>query len=392
MENSVQFINDSWRYVKRTVNINNFTISYTSEGGFKSQQEAEEAKRRDDEQYELTLKRIKKIANIQYTFREYIEYWLKEIFIKNTDTCTKTIGTWAVWNLIIPNVQQDILLNYVTADYINDIIKRCIPVCESAGETTRKFMRKILKDAYAYGLIPKDIRDEIMDVKRGVPHIELLKKEELQKLLQVASTHPGYYFEILLGLFAGLRSGEVRGLRYEDFDAEKQTIRVSRQYTANYFLADSDDHFEYSCFMEEKRPKGDSYRLLHVPSFLFDELERKKEFNETVIRNRKAKGQKKVDEEYVSISAFGQRKAKGTLLCSLKRACNYACIPPISFHTLRHQFATMLIEKGVPFEDVSKLLGHKSVMTTFNIYCGVMDADDDARKAVGVMIPCPEED
>ena len=44
MENNVQFINDSWRYVKRTVNINNFTISYTSEGGFKSQQEAEEAK------------------------------------------------------------------------------------------------------------------------------------------------------------------------------------------------------------------------------------------------------------------------------------------------------------------------------------------------------------
>lgn len=392
MENSVQFINDSWRYVKRTVNINNFTISYTSEGGFKSQREAEEAKAYDDEQYELALQRIKKIANIQYTFREYIEYWLKEIFIKNTDTCTKTIGTWAVWNLILPNIQQDILLNYISADYINDIIKRCIPICDSAGETTRKFMRKILKDAYAYGLIPKDIRDEVMDVKRGIPHIELLKREELQKLLEAASKHPGYYFEILLGLFAGLRSGEVRGLRYEDFDAEKQTIRVSRQYTGNYALADSDDHFTYSFFMEEKKPKGDSCRLLHVPSFLFEELERKKAFNEAIIQNRKAKGQKDIDEDYISISAFGQRKSRGTLLAALKRACNFACIPPISFHTLRHQFATMLIEKGVPFEDVSKLLGHKSVMTTFNIYCGVMDADDDARKAVGAMIPCPEED
>lgn len=57
---------------------------------------------------------------------------MKEIFIKNMDTCTKTIGTWTVWNLILPNVQQDILLNYVTVDYINDIIKRCITVCESA--------------------------------------------------------------------------------------------------------------------------------------------------------------------------------------------------------------------------------------------------------------------
>lgn len=37
----VQFINDSWKYVKRTVNINNFTIDYTLEGGFQSQDYAE---------------------------------------------------------------------------------------------------------------------------------------------------------------------------------------------------------------------------------------------------------------------------------------------------------------------------------------------------------------
>lgn len=392
MENNVQFVNNSWRYVKKPVNINNFTISYATEGGFKTQQEAEKAKKLDDEIYELNLKRIKKIANIEYTFREYVEYWLKEIFIKNTDTCTKTVGTWAVHNLVIPNIKQDVLLNYVTADYIDDIIKRCIPICDTAGETTKKYLRKILKDAYAYGLIPKDIRDELMNVKRVVPKIKLLKKKELKKLLQVASKYPGYYLEILLALFAGLRTGEIRALRYEDFDAEAQTIRIARQYTSNYTLADSNDHFTYSYYMEEKEPKAGSYRLLHVPAFLFDELERKREFNEKIIRNRKAKGDTNLDEEYVCISSFGQRKKKPTLLTSLKRACHYACIPPISFHSLRHQFATMLLEKGIPLENISKLLGHKSVMTTFNIYCGVMDADDDARDAVDTMIPFSGED
>ena len=34
MENSIQFINGSWRYVKRVVNFNNFTISYSTEGDF----------------------------------------------------------------------------------------------------------------------------------------------------------------------------------------------------------------------------------------------------------------------------------------------------------------------------------------------------------------------
>lgn len=220
MEKDIQFINNEWRYVKRSVNLNNFTISYTQKGGFASKKEAIKAKEADDAQYDLDLMRIKKIANIQYTFKEYVEYWLDEIFVRNTDTSTKTIGVWAVRNLILPNIEQDILLNYITADFINDIIKRCIPICESAGETVKKFLRRILKDAYAYGLIPKDIREELMEVKRSVPKIELLKREELKLLLQEASKHPGYYFEILLGLFAGLRAGEIRGLRYEDFDIQ----------------------------------------------------------------------------------------------------------------------------------------------------------------------------
>lgn len=104
MEKEIVFINNSWRFLKRSVNLNNFMISYTQEGGFRSRKEAEDAKEISDAQYEFDLKRIKKIANIQYTFKEYIEYWLTDIFIESTSTSTKTIGLWAVRNLIIPNI------------------------------------------------------------------------------------------------------------------------------------------------------------------------------------------------------------------------------------------------------------------------------------------------
>lgn len=60
MENEIQFINDGWRYVKRSVNLNNFTISYTQKGGFASKKEAIKAKEADDAQYDLDLMRIKK--------------------------------------------------------------------------------------------------------------------------------------------------------------------------------------------------------------------------------------------------------------------------------------------------------------------------------------------
>ena len=110
---------------------------------------------------------------------------------------------------------------------------------------------------YAYGLIPRDIRDSLIDVETKVPDIKILTKAELKLLLQEASKHPGYYFEILLALFAGLRGGEV-----------------------------------------------ESSRVLRVADFLFEELGKKRAFNQKIIDNRKAQGKK-----------------DGTLLTALKRTC-----------------------------------------------------------------------
>ena len=52
-------------------------------------------------------------------------------------------------------------------------------------------------------------------------------------------------------------------------------------------------------------------------------------------------------------------------------------LPKISVHSLRHMFATILIEQGVPLVKISALLGHSSVNTTFESYCDVMDENEN---------------
>lgn len=37
---------------------------------------------------------------------------------------------------------------------------------------------------------------------------------------------------------------------------------------------------------------------------------------------------------------------------------------PISFHCLRHGFATLALSKGMPIESVSRVLGHTNIVTT----------------------------
>ncbi len=62
----------------------------------------------------------------------------------------------------------------------------------------------------------------------------IYSKEQIRTLLQAAYEYHSVYLEILLALFAGLRKGEIAGLRYSDFDPDKQTVRIERQITKDY--------------------------------------------------------------------------------------------------------------------------------------------------------------
>lgn len=211
--------------------------------------------------------------------------------------------------------------------------------------------------------------------------MDLYTKEQINSFVRTAKVYHTCYFEILLALVCGLRTGEILGLKYSDFHKKSRTLTIQRQYTRDYHYESkgSDNDKQVKVYPSErtfKPPKTlNSNRCFIVPSVIFEELKIRREENERII----AKTENRDFKDYVCLGMYGRIKSGATLntgINAITKSCN---LPHISMHTLRHMCATALIEMDIPMEKISEVLGHKNINTTFDIYCGIMDAQDQIK-------------
>jgi site-specific recombinase XerD len=156
----------------------------------------------------------------------------------------------------------------------------------------------------------------------------VLSKEEIKKLFEVIK-NPKHKLMIQLMYGSGLRVSELINLKVEDLELDKG-------------------------FGWVRKGKGNKDRLFIVPESLKSEI-------------RKFIGMKKIDEyNRLFTSQRGRKYSIRSLQQIIKKARKKAKINKnISCHTLRHSFATHLIENGCSVSEVQALLGHKSPETTF---------------------------
>jgi integrase len=182
-----------------------------------------------------------------------------------------------------------------------------------------------------------------------------LCSEELTRFLAVTAKHyPQQHFAYVLGAKCGLRLGEALGLLWTDIamgdeKGHGRYIHVVRAWVQGAYTSTKTYEQRYVDMSQGARDALLSWRRRCMERA----LQEGRELSGVVLEGRRIN--RPMDPTY--------------LTRALKRACRRAGVPEVTYHSLRHSYASiMLYEKDAPLQYVSEQLGHKSVDTTTRVY------------------------
>lgn len=208
-----------------------------------------------------------------------------------------------------------------------------------------RLLSAAMRGAFEEGLIPKNPCRKIKIQRIEQEEQRVLTRSEQELVKKTAFNADD--LPTLLSLYTGMRLGEVCALKWTDIDWERKTITVKR--TVQRVAQSKNDR---KTLLMVGTPKSlRSRRVIPVPDFVLKQLKRIG----------------RADEGYIfgSISDTAEPR---TIQRRFKRFMDKLGIVGVHFHTLRHSFATRLLELGVDVKTVSVLLGHGSAKITLDYY------------------------
>lgn len=153
----------------------------------------------------------------------------------------------------------------------------------------------------------------------------VLSRDEISRLIEVTKNSK-HKLIIALAYGAGLRVSEVVNLKVSDVDIYELSLRI-------------------------REAKGGKDRISVLPEKLKNDL-----LNMVAGKTR---------DQYLFESERGGKLTTRTAQVAFERSLKLAGIQKsATFHSLRHSFATHLLENGVDVRYIQKLLGHASITTT----------------------------
>lgn len=278
--------------------------------------------------------------NIEDAINDFINYC---IFEKGLSDKTKESYTNDL------NIYKDFLKdrNINKVQYIkNDDIKEFIKERNKEETTTIAHNLTVIKNFHKYLLKQKIVskdESEFIDrpkLKKSLP--KSLSIEDVDKLLNIElNTSFDYRNKAMLELMygCGLRVSELINIEMNDIDITNCQIRISG--------------------------KGNKERIIPLGEYSIDYLKKYLNKRDELLKNKTC--------SKLFINNHGKGMTRQGFFKNLKKILTEKGLNTnISPHTLRHSFATHLLNSGADLRSIQEMLGHSDISTT-KIYTKVSD-------------------
>lgn len=282
-------------------------------------------------------------------FKEVALKWLKR---KKPEIAPKT---WDRYKEILENHIIPAFGKRFISDIEEDEVRDYFLTNKNSGTTLRQH-HTILKNIFAMEGIdvmknikrPRKNNTEINCIKDPVDLAEFVKSFKNSIL----------FLPVYLASVTGMRLSEIAGLRWEDVNLKTGYITINRS------LHWKKENGKKEWYVKSTK-NGSSKRTIKISKKDVEVLQHIKDVH------------KKTQKDFVCVDKNNNPLCKDSVSSNFKARAKTRGFD-VSFHSLRHSHATILIQHfKKSINAVSKRLGHANEITTLSIYASVLPLEDE---------------
>lgn len=309
------------------------------------------------------------------TYKEILEYWLYEVKfqdIKNTSkevydkVYKKHIQNSKIMKTKINKLKKEDIQSFYNIIKNKNIGESIIKIIKIEIQGSIRFAYEnelIIKDFSKLVTAPK-IRKRTFESKK----IKFFTEEEEKIFIKEIE---GERLELLyiLALSTGARQSELLALTWNDINFNKNYIRINKIAKYQQIIT-KEKRSKYQAIIQTPKTEK-SIRIVPFPESIKSKIYSYKKEQEEILGNINKNNLIFCNIEGKYINGNNVYMNFKRILKRINKEKNI--LPNITFHDLRHTYATRLFEKGVNPKIVQEILGHSNISITLNTYTHVSE-------------------
>ena len=290
----------------------------------------------------------------------WLEYWMDSIVRPNRAETTVYAYQKIIDNHIDPalgTVPLKRLTPKMVQEYYTEI-QRANGLSSNTMRRHHDLLSSALRSAVRQDVIPASPMERVEPPRVRTTESYFYNNQELKLLYQKIE---GNILELAVKLAGslGMRREEICGLKWENVDLHRHLVLIREARTA------------YGATIVQKETKNrSSVRTLYLPDevYLLLEQEQARQQQERCLQSPTYN-----PTDHVILDAKGVPYSPNALSLAFTRFVKKNDLPRLTFHGLRHTFATIASCQGASLFDIGKALGHSTPATTGRIYTHLVD-------------------